>query len=371
MTDRSTLTQLPLILYKMLLRSFLNWFLIAQGLFVVMFLIADLFLRIDSYINNKVTITNILFLTALAIPKGAWLTMPIAIMFGIIMTIGSLYQGNELVAIYTSGISLAKFTLPLILFNILLSFAMIFVDSYMVIPANRYKERLFERATNNSRQNMSNNQDVTIRSESGDYFWHADNFNTQENRLEQVIIFKIDSNYRIIYRLDAANAVYTKSGWLFKSITIREWDENGTITKEERFNKRVIESFEETPSIFKLNEYDINNLTLREAKERIRTLKKLNIDYKKDLTNYYKKYSFPFTLLIVALFAIGVSTVSRINILIIALFFSIGLAVLYYVLQMILDILAYTGQIPSILGAWLPFIISLPISIYLVVKSKT
>ncbi|HQJ06931.1 MAG TPA: LptF/LptG family permease, partial [Spirochaetota bacterium] len=127
----------------------------------------------------------------------------------------------------------------------------------------------------------------------------------------------------------------------------------------------------ERPSAFKKARYEIDNMTIPEARETIQLYKDINIEHNKELTNYYKKFSFPFTLFIVSLFALGVSTLSRTNILILSLFFSIGLAVLYYVLQLILDILASTGRVPPIVGAWLPILVFIPLGIYLIQRAKS
>jgi lipopolysaccharide export LptBFGC system permease protein LptF len=143
---------LPFILYLMLIKSFLYWFLIAQGLFIVILIIFDLFSKLDEYMRASVSILNILFITSLYIPKAVWLTMPVAIMFGIIMALGSFYQNNELVAIFTSGISIYKFVVPVVLINLFLSVFMIFGDSNIVIPSFRVREKVYKRVTRGVRK---------------------------------------------------------------------------------------------------------------------------------------------------------------------------------------------------------------------------
>lgn len=358
---------LPWTLYKMLFRGFLYWFLIIQGLLIIIVIIFDLFVKLDKYTQFSVPLLNIVFISILYIPKSIWLTIPVAIMFGITMTLGVLYQNNELVAIFTSRVSLYKFTLPIIIFNIFLSFIMIFVDSYIVIPTNRYRDRLFEKLTQDTKS--SDNENITIRG-NNDYFWNAERFISSKNMLEKVIIFKLNKDFRISYRLEAESANYTKNGWLLNLGIIREWDNTGDLILEERFQKKYFD-FSDKPSAFKKAQYDIENMTLVEAKETIELYKSLNIEHNKELTNYYKKFSFPFTLLIVALFSLGFATVSKTNVTILALFFSIGLAILYYVMQLILDVLAYNSRIPALIGAWMPFFFFLPISIIIMKNAKT
>lgn len=361
---------LPYKLYSMLMRGFLYWFLIAQGLFLIIFLIFDFFSKVYSYIDNSVSTANILLITFLLAPKAIWLTMPVAIMFGIIMAIATLYQNNELVAIFTAGISIYKLVLPLILFNLILSLCMIFIDSFIVIPAFRYRENLYEYLTSSSKDKYN----VTIKGKNN-YFWNIFRFVPSNNSLINIRLFKVNENFNIIVLLEAESAIYTKNGWVFKSGIIREWDDDGFLKNEKKFYKYHLNDLEEDPKtfkdIFKKSEYDIEKMTIFEAQKRLKLLKELGIDYTTELLNYHKKFSFPFTLLIVCLIAIGVSTLSQKNILILALFFSIGLAIIYYVFQLIINSMTAGGKINPIIGAWLPIIIFVPIGIYLVKIAKT
>lgn len=360
---------IPWTLYKMLLKEFLNWFFVAQSLFIIIFMIVDLFAKLNDYTNNSVPILSLIQITLLSMPKSISLTIPIAIMFGITMTLGTFYQNNELVAIYTIGVSLFKFAIPVILFNVILSFTLIFADSTFVITTERYRTDMFESVTKKNTGGKFDNENITIRGEDN-YFWNVEKFFATKNTLQNVTVFRVTDDYKINYRLDALKAVYTEKGWLFYSGIIRQWDNSGDLIEELKFQKKVVK-MKESPSVFKKTRFEVENMTIEESKERIALLKKLNIEYNKELTGYYKKFSFPFTLLIVALFAIGVATVSRTNVLILSLFFSVGLAVLYYVAQIILDVLASTGKIPPIVGAWLTFFIFLPISFILIGKAKT
>lgn len=362
---------LPLKLYKMLIRSFLYWFLIAIGLFVVIFVIFDFFTKLDDYIRSSVSTLEIFYITFLFAPKAMWVSMPIAVMFGITMALSSFYQNNELIAIFTSGISIYKFVIPIILINLFLSIFMIFADSYIVIPTYRYRENLFEHLTDKSE---IEDRDILVKGENN-YFWNIHKFISSKNMLQKVIVFRVNDDYRIVYRLDSSSAIYTKDGWLFNTGTIKEWDNTGDLVSETIFHKKVVDLFVEKPvvfrNVFKKSDYDIEKMTIPEAKKRIELLQKLNIDHADESLDFFKKYSFPFTLLVVCLFAIGVSTVSQKNIIILSLFFSIGLAILYYVMQLILDVLASNGRIPAIVGAWFAILVFLPIAIHLVRKAKT
>lgn len=360
--------KIPFTLYKMLFENFINWYLLAQVFGILIIVIADLFMRLDSYMIKKISIGNIFLMTILLVPKAIWFTMPFVIMFGIIMAISGLYSSNELIAVFTSGISYSKFTAPIIVFGFFLSISMIFIDSYGVVHAMRYRDKLYQKLTSEKSEDYTN---ITLRSEEDGVFWHVNDLDPIRNRLDRVIVFKIDENYRMLWRINAAYAQYSKSGWVFYTGIERVWDENGEIKNEIRFNRKIF-SFPDKPAIFKSSEYDIETMNIEEAKDRIALLERLNVEHRKELTNYYKKFSFPFILIIFSIFAIGVSTLSKIYILLTALFLSIAQAIVYYIVQfLILDNLAYTGIITPFMGAWLTLFIFLPISVYLLVTAKT
>lgn len=360
--------KIPVTLYRMLFLNFLNWYLLAQVFGILVIVIVDLFTRLDTYMENSMSVLNILYMTLLLFPKAIWFTMPFVIMFGVIMAISTLYQSNELIAVFTSGISYVKFTMPIILFSVVLSISMIFIDSYGVVHAMRHREDLMKKMTSDRPEDHSN---ITLKSEMEGYFWHVAKFDAVRNRLDRIICFKVNEDYRMVERINAEYAVFSKNGWIFYTGMVREWNDDGTLKEDVRFNRKIFD-FPENPSIFRTSGYDIETMNIQEARERIKLLERLNIEHRKELTDYYKKFSFPLILIIFSVFAVGVSTISKIYILIIALFLSIAQAIVYYVAQfLLLDNLAYTGIISPAVGAWFTFFFFLPVSLFLLIKAKT
>lgn len=358
----------PYTLYKMLFIHFINWYILAQVFGLLVMIVTDLFGRLDTYMNNKVSILQILYLTLLFVPKSIWFTMPFVIMFGVIMGISTLYQSNELIAIFTSGISYFRFTLPILIFGIILAVSMIFFDSAVVVHSLRLRDNLFNKITNSE---SSDHDNITIKGEKDGYFWHANSFDQKNNTLSEVIVFEINKNFQTIYLIKADTASYTRSGWIMNNGYIRKWDQNGQLIEETKFYRELFD-FTEQPGDFINTGYDIEAMSIKEAKKRIRHMKKLNIEHRKELTDYYKKFSFPLVLIIFSIFAIGVSTISKVYILLIALALSILMAIAYYIGQfLIFDNLASTGILNPLLGAWLMFIIFLPLSIVLLFRAKT
>ena len=89
-----------------------------------MLVLVDLLMNLWQFIQNQVPVAKIGRLMLLYVPKTLWYAAPLAVLFGVAFTLSSLYANNELTVIFASGISLLKFTAPLLIFSFFLSFAL-------------------------------------------------------------------------------------------------------------------------------------------------------------------------------------------------------------------------------------------------------
>jgi lipopolysaccharide export system permease protein len=73
----------------------------------------DIFTNLWRYINNNVSFLSILKVAYLYMPKCIFYVIPIATLFSVSYTLGSMFAKNEFIAIFGSGISIYKLTFPL------------------------------------------------------------------------------------------------------------------------------------------------------------------------------------------------------------------------------------------------------------------
>jgi len=108
-----------------------------------------------------------------------------------------------------------------------------------------------------------------------------------------------------------------------------------------------------------------------QAAEWIKTLKSAGLPHKSQLAEYYKRFSFPFTCLIVSIIASSIGGNLRKNILLMSLLSSLLLSVFYYIMQMVLMLFAKIGYIPPFAGAWGTFVFFIFMSIAMFRYAKT
>ena len=103
----------------------------------------------------------------------------------------------------------------------------------------------------------------------------------------------------------------------------------------------------------------------------VESLQNAGLPYREPLTEYYKRYSFAFTPLIVVFLSCAVGGRFKKNILLMSLLLSLVVSVLYYVSQLVSSLLAKSGILTPLLGAWGPFILFFVAGLWLFKTAKT
>jgi lipopolysaccharide export system permease protein len=213
------------------------------------------------------------------------------------------------------------------------------------------------------------NTNVTIIGDDIRIVYHADYFNDQNNTLSGLIVIKRDRDGRFIARIDAETAVWKDTHWQLdkvRSFTLQE----GIIREEEH---AVYEdpSLSAPPHNFRKITRNIDEMTIEDAREWITALKKAGLPYRESLTEYHKRFSFAFAPFVVAILSSAIGGRFRKNILLMSLLASLCLSVIYYVVQMVMILLAKLGYIAPIAGAWSAFFIFFIVGLFLMRFART
>ncbi|MBT3274900.1 MAG: YjgP/YjgQ family permease, partial [Spirochaetales bacterium] len=315
-----------------------------------------------------VPIIEVLKVQLLYIPKCISYSLSPSLLFSIAFTLGGFYSNNELIAVFGSGVSLFRFVLPLLLFGILLSVGGFYFEEEVVIPTYAEKNTLSQDLLK-QRKSLSNTNVTTIAAGSR-LVYHAEYYNDAARILRTLILIKRDENGRIVERIDAEQAVWKEDVWELQNVRMFSWDGDGFLLETDRtaFTRSDID---EPPDTFRKTIRNIGEMNVQEAREWVDSLKRAGLSYKEPLTEYYKRYSFALTPLVVAFLSCAVGGRFKKNILLMSLLLSLVVSVLYYVSQMISGLLAKSGILTEIVGAWVPFVIFSIIGLWFFKTART
>ena len=339
-------------------------------LFIALILnLVDLFMNISKYLEMQAPAKEVIRIMIFYIPKTIWFAGPIALLFSVTYVLSDLYSKNEMEAIFASGVSLFRFVLPLLFFAIIMAVAMFFWEDRLVVNTLEKKTTLQKQLL--GEEETANNENVVVISDSAQIVYKARRYRDSVKRLENVFFVFRDEAKDLEAIIHAETAVWNEEKGLWELANAIQFEKDNTSLKKTPLNQKYLSQLTENYEIFRKTNVDIKNVNTADAKLYINHLKKAGLSFNEPLSEYYKKYSFPFILFISVFLAVGLTGKTRKNVLLISLSLSIAAVVLFYVFQMVTMVLAKTGIMTPFMGAWLPDIVFIFIAGVLLKFSRT
>ncbi|UTC63278.1 LptF/LptG family permease [Treponema sp. OMZ 788] len=355
------------LLQRYLLKLFIPAFIVAMLFFILLLQLGDLFANIVAYLQNGAQFKDIVMVMWLYIPKCIAYSVPLAILFAGSYTMGNLYVQNELTSIFSAGISLARFTLPLLVLGFVFSVGMIFFEDNIVIKYFYEKTKLSKKLL--QEEESLDTQDLVILSELGKTVYTADYFNAENQTLLNAYIIIRDEDGNLSFIIKSNRMIWQDDRWTADSAEVYGFDSKDTVSFLTSIPDEIV--LAEPPSNFQKNLSSVDEMRISEAKEFIAALKKNGLPYYEALSKYHRRFSFPFTIFIVLFFSISLGGKFKKNILLMSILFSLGIATLFYVTEMVTMLSAKWEYISPLAGAWTPIFIFSILSILLLKKSRT
>lgn len=356
-------------LIKYLLKRFVAYFFGTLVLCSLMVVFLDLMMNMVDYIECAAPLKSILKVMWYFTPKAIWYCAPLATLFAVSLSLSTLYSTNELTVIFTSGVSLFKFTLPLIIISIFLSFGFFYFENTVVVPTLQKKVELQNQLL--MREKYESNSDVVIIAEQGKIVYKADFYNDLQKTLKNLYVIIRDENYELDRIVHSNLAYWNESDQFWEVSPASVYRYRDGFLDFSTITAGLSRILVEPPDTFKNFEVNVEEVDTETAREYIKLRKRAGLPYAEALSVYYKKYSFPFVIFLVVFLSIGLSCKSRKNVFLIGLILCVCSAVAFFVVQMVTMYLAKFGYIPPIYGGWFPVILFTIISVVLLRYSKT
>ncbi|HZK20095.1 MAG TPA: LptF/LptG family permease [Treponemataceae bacterium] len=351
-------------LYNYLLRRFMPVFLGAMFFFSFLLVLIDLLINISNYLNHQVAVSTVAKICLLYIPQTIAWAVPLSMLFAVAFTLSMLYAKSELTVIFASGVSLFKFTLPLLVFSFLVSISFFHFQDKIVIPYYGQKVDL-QNTVLNKIQSYDNSR-VVIQADGGRIVYKADSYNDKKKRLSRLYIVLRNDDASLNQIVYAPSAEWKEDRWFFSNPTTYLADGDDIVIQE----KTNFISFE-SPETFQNVTVNVTEVTAKEARKYVDKLLRTGLPYTEALSQYYAKYSFPFVIFIVVFFSIGLTGKSRKNVLLVSIIMCVSSTVIFYVLQMVFMWLARFGYVSPLVGAWFSVIFFVFLSIGLLFFART
>ncbi len=357
------------LLQRMVVRLFVPIFLLATLFFVLILQLVDFFGNLWGYLANNASFGMIALSAFYYLPKCISFALPIALLFAVSFTLGTLYTNNELISIFGSGVSLYRLVTPLIALGLVFSIAGFFFQEDVVIETFQKKNQLTDAML--QRKTSYSNTNVTVLSQGERIIYNAEFYNDTTRTLSNLVIIERNAKGDFLERIDAQSATWRDRQWQLSAVRIYSWNEEHTFLVESDRPSYSEPSLAESPDTFRRSARNIDEMRMARARSWIDSLKKAGLPYRGDLTDYYNRFAFALTPFIVTFISSAIGGRFRKNILLMSLLTSLVVSVVYYVAQMMAILFAKLGYISPLSGAWGAAIVFLAAGLYLFRVART
>ncbi len=355
------------IIDRYIVREFILPFFYCLSVFISLYIVIDLFSRLEDILKHHVEWRVLLQYYAAFLPIIFVRTAPIAVLLSTLYVLGNLSKYNEITALKASGLNIWRLTLPFFFLGLIISIATLVINDKVVPQANlistTVKEERLDKEKKSSQQRIVEN--IAIYG-TRNRLIHVRRFYVQDNLLKGITILEQDENERVTAKIQAKSAKWIKGRWIFFDCVIYNFDKLGQANPEPSIFKKMFIDIEEKPKDFLRREASSEFMSYRKLKSYIERLSGSGAKIvQKLLVDLHYKISFPFVSLVIiflgipfALSAGGTGKVASIGLSIVIGFF-------YYTVEALSIALGKRGTLPPFLSAWFANILFTSVAIML------
>ncbi|MCE5334588.1 MAG: LPS export ABC transporter permease LptG [Desulfobacteraceae bacterium] len=223
------------ILPRYVLKHFLPVFALATVGFLGLYLIVDFFERIDRMMEKNLPLQDIYSYFLLKIPLIVTQGIPMAAILSTIIALGILKRNRELIAMETAGVSPVHYVTPLAVTALVLSFIHFGVSEFAARPLNQRLDNIWEVKVQKKKpsawmslENMWYREENTI--------YQIRLYDAQNHVMEKASIFFLDSQFKLVKRVDARRIVWKEPLWEAEDGVIIRFE--GADVIQQRFDKQ-------------------------------------------------------------------------------------------------------------------------------------
>lgn len=287
---------------------------------------------------------------------------PVVSLFAVLFTISQLNRSNELVALYSMGLSLFRVALPVILCVASLSLVL-FGISDQVLPSLSLKKKFVEYVEiKNKPGSFGTVKTNRIWYRSENVIFNIKTLNPQESAAQGLTLYYFDDAWELVQLITAKTVSMDGALWKLKDGLITVFVEGSSFPLSESFQAKNIVMNEEVADLQSAADSS-DQMSLRQLGKFIARNKEAGLETLRYEVDYHSRFSYAFAALVMSLLGLPFAVekvrqgggFKNVGI-------CLGLAFAYWSLYSSFLTLGRYGAIPPVMAAWAPNILTLGVS---------
>lgn len=291
------------IIDRYIAKNFLLYFLASLVVFITLFLAIDIMSFLADY-DVPMAITAKYF--ALQIPLILYQMIPVACLIATVFTVSSLNSSGELVALFASGMSLARISTPILVLVSFLS-AISFWMSDQVIPrVTQKKNYIYYVEIKKTPSMYSTVKTNKIWYRSANILFNIQTLNAKESKAQGINLYYFDDQWQLVQKTSAKEVSFNARNWLLTNgvVTLFEEDSDFPMTRVFETKNIVMDEnlvdIQQTPQMSQA-------LTVKQLRRFISKNKASGLNTAEYEIDLYSKFSFAFAAVVMSLMGLPFS----------------------------------------------------------------
>ncbi|MBU0672267.1 MAG: LptF/LptG family permease [Candidatus Margulisbacteria bacterium] len=317
--------------------------------FVLVLAVDLLFTMADLIINKGIPLWAVLKLLLYKLPAIMVLTFPVSTLFATAMALGRLSKDNEIIALRTSGITLFRISVPIVIIGVVVSLASYITNEKIVphanfVSSNIIRQIIYKRPLPEVKENV-------FFKDARDRYYYARRVDMKTKTMDNIMVYEI-TDERFPRVILADRATFQGRIWDLEKGIIHKYDEKGYLKYEAAFANMQLNVSEDVLSFSE--QKTSQNMNSFELKSMINTLSKGGVNTHAFQTELYMKYSIPLTCFVFALIGIPFSLPSPRTGRTWGMVMTIVFMFTFYVFASVFRSLGTGGILPPLVAAFTP-----------------
>lgn len=319
--------------------------------FIAIFVIVDLIENLDKFLSYKAAFKYVFLYYIYYLPYIIVLTLPISMLLSSLFSLGSMAQYNELTAIQTSGISLYRIILPLLILAFVISILSGLSAETVVPMANRTRMDILRyEIKKESKKIRISRHNLAIQDEN-DRQVNIQFYESYQKKANKVSIIFRDGN-TVVKRIDARlmNWDEKRQLWVLKDISERFF--SGENERHEHHDSLLYSETRITPEDLLDLEIQPEEMNYAELHRFVDKMLTIGADARKWLVDLYMKISYPFANFIIVVFGAPLAARKRRSGPALGFALALLISFVYFLFLRTGQVLGHKGDLAPWLAAW-------------------
>ncbi len=342
---------------------------LAGGLvvFVTMFLTID---AISSASRFDVSSAILIQYYMYKVPGIVQQMIPVACLLGTIFTLSALSKSNELVALFSAGMSLARISSPILILVVLVSVFSFWLGDRIIPIVSQKENYIFYVQLKKEPGLYSTVKNDKIWYRSKNILFNIRTLQAEQNQATGLTMYYFNGAWELIQLVTAKSVDLKGERWELHNGSVTLFDQELNVPMTQPFQDKTITMGQDVADLQSTSK-SASVLSVGELGQFIRRNKEAGLDTRWYEVDYHSKFSFAFAAFVMSFIGIPFSVArQRSGGTALNAGICIGLAFVYYAFYNSGIILGQHGFLPPILAAWAPNLIILSLSGFLILRLK-